>query len=413
MAGAGSKCPLEVRVRRVPGAPVVAARLWLWGGSRLEETPGLGLLTGRLLSEGTRRRDYRAISREAEDRGMLVQSYASTDALGVSIEALAVDWPRVLDWIVELTLEPTFPEDRQQWSCRQAAAELESLYDQGDFRALWTFLDQIYHPHPYGRPALGHPRSLATITPDDCVALHRRALAWGGCLVVAGDVDEGQVGGRLESLLADWPVAPEARPEVPQPVGRGETRTTVAIPPGDQAHLHLGHHTLCRTDPDLPALDVLAIILGAGSSLSGRLPLRIRDEEGLAYQVDVTATGGAGLDPGRLGIYVGTSPSTVDRAEGLVREELRRLLDDGVTDAELTDAKAFLVGRDPFRRETARQWADLMAESALYGLPVDDPDWVARTVATLDRGDLARVAERWLRPDDLRVTVGLPDSKTG
>ena len=42
-----------LRVRRVEGAPVVAVRLWLWGGSGVEDVPGQAWVTGRMLAEGT------------------------------------------------------------------------------------------------------------------------------------------------------------------------------------------------------------------------------------------------------------------------------------------------------------------------------------------------------------------------
>lgn len=400
--------PLAIRVMRVPGAPVVAARLWLWGGARHEEIPGLGAITGRLLSEGTRRRDHRTIARQAEDRGMLVKSFASADALGLSIEALAPDWPVVLDWIAEMVLEPTFPEDRRRLLCRQAAAELESLMDQGDVRAAWAFSDQLYHPHPYGRPSLGHPQTLARIEREHVLELHGRALGWGGSLMVAGDVEEEAVARRLEEIVAAWPAEHRSQPEVSAPVGRAVERREVPIPPGEQAHLYLGHLTLPRTHPDLPALDLVGIVLGAGSGLGGRLPQRIRDKEGLAYHVEVMTTAAAGLDPGRLAIYVGTSPETLEKAEASVREELGRLVEEGLGDDEVEEAKSYLMGRDPFRRETARQWADLMSDAALYGLRVDRPEWIAEVVAELDRAKIEGAMRRWIRPEQLRVTIGRP-----
>ena len=44
---------LDLRVRRVPGVPVVAVRVWLRGGARAEAHPGISWAAGRLLTEGT------------------------------------------------------------------------------------------------------------------------------------------------------------------------------------------------------------------------------------------------------------------------------------------------------------------------------------------------------------------------
>ena len=399
---------LSFRVRRVPGVPVVAARLWLNGGARLEEIPGQALVAGRLLAEGTRRRSWDQIATEAEDRGILLESFSTLDATCVSVEALAGDWRLALDWLAELALEPTFPEDRFEWIRRQVGAELESLLDQPQARTGRAFLDQLYRPHAYARPPQGDRASLERLATGDCAAFHRRLLGWGGAAVVTGDVDEAAVEKRLGELFADFAEPPAPLPDVAPPRGRATARVEVATGDGDQAHLCAGHLTLARAHPQLPALEVAGVILGAGAGMSGRLPERIREREGLAYACDLSVAAGSGLDPGRLVAYAGTSPATLEQAERAMREELERLLDGGIRPGELEDARAYLIGRDPFRRETARQWAGLLAEAELYGLPTDRPEWVVETLEALTLDDVEAAARRWIRPDELRVTVGLP-----
>ncbi len=399
---------LSVRVRRVPGVPVIAARLWLRGGSRLEEIPGQALVTGRLLIEGSRRRRWDQIAVEAEDRGILLQSFSSLDVTCVSIEALSGDWELVLDWLAELALEPSFPEDRFDWIRRQVGAELESLLDQPQARTGRAFLDQLYHPHAYARPIQGDRRSLERLSTEDCAAFHRRLLEWGGTVIVTGTVDEAAVEARLGQLFADLPGSATPLPAVARPRGRASERIEVVAGEGDQAHLCAGHLTLARDHPELPALEVAGVILGAGAGMSGRLPERIREREGLAYACDVQVAAGSGLDPGRLVAYAGTSPATLEQAERATREELSRLVDDGIDPEELDDARAYLIGRDPFRRETARQWAGLLAEAELYGLPTDRPEWVVETLQSLTLADVEAAARRWIKPAELKVTVGLP-----
>jgi hypothetical protein len=57
---------VQICVRRVEGAPVVAVRLWLCAGGRRELIPGQALITGRMLTEGTAGRDWRRIADDAE-----------------------------------------------------------------------------------------------------------------------------------------------------------------------------------------------------------------------------------------------------------------------------------------------------------------------------------------------------------
>jgi predicted Zn-dependent peptidase len=287
-------------------------------------------------------------------------------------------------------------------------AELESLLDQPDVRTARAFLEQLYHPHPYSRALHGDPASLACLDAAGCAEHHRRSLTWGGCAVVTGQVDEARVGRRLEELFGHLDQAAGELPPVPPPLGLPEVHREVLLPGSEQAHLYAGHTTVPRNHPSMPALDLLGVVLGAGAGLSGRLPERIREREGLAYTVDCATASGAGIDPGRLVVYAGTSPKTAAQAEKAVREELRRLVDEGVEKEELEEARSYLIGRDPFRRETARQWADLLAEAELYGLPTDRPGWQVERLRALRHRDVEEVARCFLRPDDVRVTLGVP-----
>lgn len=398
---------IALRFRAVAGPPVVAVRAWLVGGARVEQTPGQALLTGRALAEGTGRRDWRRIAEEAEARGAVVTSSASFEAIGVAVDTLAHDWEQAIDWAAEVLVEATFPADRVAWLARQAAAELESLGDMPDVRTGWAFLESLYRPHPRSRPIQGHLETLGRLGVADCVAFHTRARS-AAAIVVTGAIDpaaaEARVRARFAGLVAQ--VESDFAPPAP-PLGGAPGRTDVTLPPGDQAHLYAGCLTVPRAHPDHLALEVLGVVLGSGSGLSGRFPECLREKMGLAYSVQVQAVAGSSLDPGRFVVYLGTSPDTVEKADVALRGEIARLLDHGVLPEELEDARSYLLGRDAFRRETARQWADLLGDSVLYGTPDDDPAARRSSLLAIDRNDLEAAARKHLG-GELAVTVGRP-----
>lgn len=401
-----------IHVRRIPGAPVVAIRAVVPGGARSEPTPGLAGVTGRLLTEGTRRRSWEELAAATEALGMDPAGGGNFDRHLVSLDALAVDWERAVEWVAEMLLESTFPEDRCRWVCRQVAAELESLGDRPDVRTAWAFLEQLYTPHPMSRPVQGTRSSLASMEASECAAFHAQRLAQGLVVGIAGDLDETAMARRLEDLLKELEGRTDTPVEPPAPRGLPETRRVVELDAGDnevaQAHLFAGHPTIPRYHPDYEALELAGVVLGAGAGLTGRIPQRIREQEGLAYSARGNTVAGCGLDPGRLLVYVGTSAATVEQAERGVREEIERLVADGVTDEEMEEARSYLLGREPFERETARQWADLLTEAVLYGIPLDQPGWREERLAELTRERVDEALRRHLHPDRLKVTVGLP-----
>lgn len=398
---------LALRVRRVPGLPLVSLRVILRAGVVAEGIPGLSLVTGRMLAEGTKHRDWRRLAVDLENRGMYAYAFGSAESLGVSLDALSWDWRLALDWLAEMALEPAFDDARVGFTARQVAAELASLLDQPDVRTGRAFLEQLYHPHPLSRPMQGSEASLSTIRSEDCVDLHRRALAWGGCITVAGDIDEDEVLVVLEETFSDRGT-PETWPESPEIHGLDLAHQEITAGEADQSHLYLGHLTIPRRQPDLLALEVAGIVLGSGGDLAGRIPQRVREAEGLAYHAGVGTVSGASQTPGRFQVYVGTGPSRVERAEAVVREEITRFVEEGLAPEELEEARAYLLGREPFRRETLRQWADAMAIAELYGIPVDRPGWREGRLEALNEDDVMSAVRRWIRPGDLRVTVGVP-----
>ena len=431
VAAAPPLARLGVRVERVPGMPIAALRVSFAGGARAEALPGQALVAARSLAEGTRRRGHAELAERLEARGILFHAGGGFESHGVSLDALAGDWEEALELAAEIVFEPSFffvsevAEERCRWVARQTAAELDSLADQPAVKTAWAFLDQLYRPHRRALPLQGTREALAGLTAADCAAFHHRALAAGadgrGAVVtVAGDVDAAAVeaavaagfGERFERLAGEAVGPAEPFPGSPAPAG-GAARVEVELPPPEpgeapQGHLYLGHPTVDRRHPDFDALSLAAIVLGAGSGLTGRIPERIREREGLAYTASADLVAGAGLDPGRLVVYVGTSPDTLEQAERSAREELARFADQGLSEAEFADARAYLVGRAPFRRETARQIADLMVRAEHLRLPLDRPGWREERLAALTRDQVAAAVRRHVKPEELKVTLGVP-----
>jgi len=395
-------------VRRIEGSPVVAVRAVLVGGARVEERPGQALVAGRMLIEGTARRDWRALAELSERRGMSITGFGALESHGVAIDALAEEWPLAIDLAAELLFESTFPADRLSWIARHAAAELAAQDDEAQVMTARAFLDLLYAPHPKGRPLHGDRDSLLSLTGEECARWHRRALGRRAVLVVAGELDAGRVERAVRerfAVLSREPLQPVAPEPPPPPAARRSAITTRAR---DQAHLYVGQLTVGRGDDDYEALELAGVALGAGAGLSGRIPQRIRDVEGLAYEASADAVAAAGSDPGRLVAYVGTAPENLERAEAAIREELVRLLADGIEARELVEARAYLVGREPFRRESARQWADLAAQAAVLDVPFEDPEWRVGRLARVGLDDVRAAVERHLDPERLGVVVGLP-----
>ena len=151
-------------------------------------------------------------------------------------------------------------------------------------------------------------------------------------------------------------------------------------------------------DPDYLPLMLAAHVFGGGA-LENRLSTRVRQQEGLSYGI------GASLSVDRFGNEAALSiggtfaPANRDKVLGLVQEELQRMADQGITEAELARAKKdILEGRRQARASEAQ-----LARS-LLNLADEQETWadVAREEARLQAVSLAQTNAAWrklIKPD--------------
>ena len=399
---------LEVSCRRHALAPSVAVRVWLRGGLLAEKSPGLALATGRMLVEGTTTRSWDRIARHSEDLGMDVSGFAGSECSGVSIDALAGDWREAVDLAADLVNNSTFPAARCRWIRQQTVAELTSLGEQPEIATAWAFLERLYGVHPWGRPLQGSFDGLDRIDSSSCETFHRGALTRGVIVSVAGDIEEQEVHELVEARFGGLRHAETISLSVAPPPERGAEVREVELDAADQVQVFAGHLTVALGHEDFVALEVASVILGSGPGLAGRIPERLRERDGLAYAASADLVSGAGTQPGRLVIHAGTAVERVDELLVAVGEELERFIDDGPRADEFQEARSYLLGSDPFRRETARQLAALEAQEALFGLPFGDPAWLRDSLGALDRETVAAAVGRHLDPERLVVVLGLP-----
>src|SRR5206468_3045343 len=150
------------------------------------------------------------------------------------------------------------------------------------------------------------------------------------------------------------------------------------------------------------AVTVMNYILGAGG-FSSRLMDSIRDNQGLAYGVGSHFE--ANLMPGAFFISLQTRNETANQAIAGVLTELNGMRNAPVTDEELADAKAYLIGSFPLRLDTTAKLAEVLSLVEFYGLGLDYFTQYPRWIERVTKEDVLRVAKQYLRPSNYALVV--------
>lgn len=197
----------------------------------------------------------------------------------------------------------------------------------------------LYAPHPYGRPVIGTPEDIASVTVDDVLAFYRRHYRPDAAtVVVAGDVDPIAVKALVEKHYA--PLGNDGAGVSPRqrlaPVLKSSQRLT-------RSDKRLGSPVMVRkyvtpalgtsTPEERAAFAVLGMVL-SGTPQS-RLELELVQRRGIATWAAASYQGSADAF-GQFIVYASPTPGTdLQSLEGEIDRIFRELTDGKLTDEDL------------------------------------------------------------------------------
>src|SRR5438552_10442653 len=389
-----------------PAVPIVAVRALVQAGA-VHDPPdraGLANLTGVLLTRGTTKRTGPELDSAIEFVGGSLEAGAGRDSIGASLRVLKPDLGLGLDLLSEVILSPTFPPDEVTRKIGEIQASIKRSEEDPGAVAARALARLVFPGHPYGLPVEGTHESVARLTRDDVVKFHRERFRPDATVVaVVGAVTVDEARREVLGRFGSW-----ARPASPLPgvptASAGRERHEEAIARDlTQATIVLGRQAIRQTDPDYFALVVASYVLGGGSA--SRLYTRVREEGGLAYSVY------SYVSPSKYGsaffVSAQTRSAEVLKVQALLTAELARMTREPASDAELSLAKAYLVGSFPLRLDTSAKAADFVSAVEELGLGLDYAERYKAGVSRVTARDVQRAARRFFAPESFsRVVVG-------
>jgi predicted Zn-dependent peptidase len=260
--------------------------------------------------------------------------------------------------------------------------------------------DTMWPDQAMGRDVGGTPETVNQITVDDVRKYMERQYNPANTVVaVSGNISEEEVIDLVDHATRDWEPR-EALDWEPVIAGQNERVVRIEHRRTDQSHVCLGLPGLSLLDPDRYSFSLLNGLLGDG--MSSRLFLNLRERQGLAY--DVSSSINNFRDCGSLVVYCGVEPRKTREAVQAIVSELRGMHDE-VPLQELNKAKEYAKGRLLLRMEDSRSTAAWLATQELLLGSIETVDDVVQQIDRTTTADVARVAQRVLEEDQLRLAI--------
>ncbi|MBI3711907.1 MAG: insulinase family protein [Burkholderiales bacterium] len=275
--------------------------------------------------------------------------------LNVSFETVRANLPAVLDVLREVLRAPSFPQSEFDLLVKENLSALES--SRNEPAAAIAEAQKAKSNAPYKKGDIRYSTSI-----DESVATYSAAKleevkafynSYYGASVsefsLVGDFDAAEVKAKLATVIGDWKSAGKF---VRAPMlALTAASDSVKLETPDKANANYSASLpfeLNDQAAEYPALMVANTVLGGG--IKSRLFGRIRQKEGISYGVGSFVSAPALDKTATFGISAMFAPQNLERLQNAIKEELSLFVKDGITAAELADAKQALAQTATLRR---------------------------------------------------------------
>jgi zinc protease len=400
---------LTIITREDHSAPVVSAQAWCRAGSIDEGRwlgAGLSHVLEHMLFKGTTTRGAGRIDQEIQAAGGYLNAYTSFDRTVYWINVPSTGTEVALDVLCDILQHATLPAEELAKEMDVIRREMDMCQDDPARRASRRLFETAYTRSPYRHTVIGYPDVFNRLAREDIVAYYREKYAPNNLvLIVVGDVQTDAVRARIRDAFA--PAKAQPLPAVgllaePRQVA---PREVLEEAPVELAHLHFAWHIPELRHPDIPALDVLAVLLGGGRS--SRLFQEVRERQGLVSAVEAwTYSPG---EPGLFGVSAVGEAVRFDAARAALLAEVERMRSARVEAAEVAKAvKQFVAGTLAARKTMQGQAQDLGAS----WMAAEDLEFSERYLAAVQRvspAEVQRVAQTYLAAENRTCYALLPE----
>ena len=399
--------------------PLMSLDFTFRGGAALDPAgkEGLALMTASLLDEGAGKLNAMVFQKELADKSIALNYGADLDNFSGALKTLTRYRDRAFDLLALTLTKPRFDPDAVERVRNEMITSIATNIGNPNWVARRTLLETVFAGHPYARPANGTVASVRAIGVADMREFLKNRFGRDQLLVTAaGDITPAELGASLDRLFGGLPAKATAF-SIPEISAQAAGKTVTVTRGTPQTIITLAEAGMLRRDPDWFAGQIVNYTLGGGG-FNSRLMEDVRGagaKKGLSYGFS------SALSPythsGLMLAGGSTKNATAAEVLDIVKTEFGKVHDNGITDAELRDAKVYISGSFPLSLTSTDRLSALLMQLRVNDLGIDYLDRRDGLINAVTMDDARRVSQRLLDPAKLTtIMVGQPqgfDKPTG
>ncbi|MCX6154158.1 MAG: pitrilysin family protein [Candidatus Kapabacteria bacterium] len=309
----------------------------------------------------TKGMNSKQIASAFESLGGYTNAYTTKDLTCFYARALSSQFKEITSLLTKIVFQPAFNSSDLDKERLVIAEEIKSYLDDPE-ELIFDYGDRmLFGKHPLGNPIVGTQKSLNNITLDDLYEMQRREYLSNKTVIsIAGNVPSNIAADLLNQCCGNiqFPDINTTNIPIKQTIMQDQRKKK----PFQQSHILMGRKIKGMDSGERYLWSMLNVIFGDG--MSCRLNQNIREKFGYAYSIYSTIQ--LYKDIGAFYIYAGVDSSKLDETEKLIKQEIAKLLDKGITDTELSRAKVQLKSSIIMSLESLSARMQTLAKNELY-----------------------------------------------
>lgn len=334
--------------------PIVSMQLVFRNSGSIEDGkhPGLAKLSARMMNEGSKSRGSIGFAKALDARAIQLSAHTGVETFVFEMGSLKEEFPTAVSLLKELVSEPNLGKESLKKVKAVTIGSLTRKENDYDYVADVALKSLLFADTPLANPGAGTVESVEKVSLTDVEAfianhlVRKRAI-----VVIGGDITLDEAKAKASEILKTLPEGEEG--SLAHYGASAQPKEELLKRKTEQAYIYFGSPYHMKTgDEAYYKARVATFILGAGG-FGSRLMEEIRVKRGLAYSA--YARVGVSRSSSYFSGYLQTKIESQKEAQETVKEVIADFVKEGVTQAELDQAKKFLLGSEPLRVETLSQ----------------------------------------------------------
>lgn len=379
---------LKVVYERIPHARSVSAGVWVLSGSRYERISGMSHFIEHMLFKGTKTKTARQVAEKTDRCGGQLNAYTTREYTAFYSLTPADSLEDSLELLSDMINNSVFSEKDIALEKNVVLEEI-AMYEDSPEDLVFDLLEEhAFFGNTLGRSITGTKESVNSITREDIIE-HMESFYTPGnmILAVAGSFDEDRLLEMSEKYFGTAIDRPIGAAIIKKP--EFFTGSDTVIKDIEQANIAVGFESFGYDNDERYPLIILNNALGGG--MSSRLFQKIREESGLAYSVYTSVSNYR--DTGIFAVYAGLAEKNLDNTLDIIKEELKMLVKEGLTEEETERAKEQVAGSLILSGESVSTHMSSLGRGMLLSGEIKDEDYLLSKIRAVTAEDVKRTAQ--------------------